>query len=108
MPRAPLGQDGVCGNFNGKPEDDSTAQIFMRGAGRVPPGQSLFRTAAPPSVTERMQTMIATSCGTARLAYAKTACAKLGPADRAALDSCVYDMCFGSNAHALRAIKAAR
>merc|ERR1719317_1826399 len=103
MPSQPLGQDGVCGNFNGNAADDSTAAIFLRGAGRVPPGQSLFTTAAAPSVSQAMQTMIATSCGTARLAYAKQSCAKVlgvaGTTDRATLDSCVYDMCFGDNAH---------
>jgi len=112
MPRQPTGQDGVCGNFNGQPSDDTTAAIILRGAGRVPPGQSLFTTAATPVVSQAMQTMIETSCGTQRIAYAKSACAKTlgaaGSVDRGTLDSCVYDVCFGNNAHALRAVKAAR
>ena len=106
MPRQPLGQDGVCGNFNGNPADDTTAAIFRRIGIRVKPNELLFSNTVPPTVSQQMQDMIARACPQDLLATAKQTCAARATGfDRALLDSCVYDECFGANEHALRTAK---
>uniref|UniRef100_A0A7S2N7R8 VWFD domain-containing protein n=1 Tax=Zooxanthella nutricula TaxID=1333877 RepID=A0A7S2N7R8_9DINO len=106
MPRQPLGQDGACGNFNGNPADDTTAAIFRRIGIRVKPGELLFSNTLPPKVSQQMQDMIARACPQDLLATAKQTCAARATGfDRALLDSCVYDECFGANEHALRTAK---
>jgi len=99
-------QDGSCGNFNGNPADDTTAQIFARIGARVPPEELIFRSVTPGAITSEMQKMIAANCDPARLAMAKGKCQTALPAaDVADMDSCVFDECFGKNQHALRVAK---
>merc|ERR1719210_822733 len=105
-------QDGCCGNFNMNPADDTTSQIFARVGARVPQSESLFSTHVQTAVTSEMQQMIATNCPPATLNNAKVKCqselSARRSADRAELDACVFDNCFGKNEHALRTAKTYR
>mmetsp|Transcript_58807 Transcript_58807/g.190401 ORF Transcript_58807/g.190401 Transcript_58807/m.190401 type:complete len:223 (-) Transcript_58807:474-1142(-) len=94
------GQDGVCGNFNGDPDDDSTDLILQRLGGRIPEGELLFRSAtkvmpgAPPAPSIE-------DCDRAKHGHAEALCKATQPnAAGLMLDSCIFDVCFGGDQYA--------
>jgi len=108
MPQQP-DQDGSCGNFNGRADDDTTEQIMERLGARVADGELLFQHRHVVAFTAEMQAMLAAQCTGASLAKATSECQMELPAASAAdlntLNSCLFDHCFGYNQHALRTAK---
>merc|ERR1719284_161489 len=89
--------DGVCGNFNCNPMDDSTAAIMQRVGARVEPGQNMFNSRTSAAVTPAMVKMIHAECPAQTLATAQTTCqGSLPGVGNDMVQSCVYDMCFGA------------
>jgi hypothetical protein len=90
--------DGVCGNFNGSPDDDTAEMIKARIGQRVPIPELLFHTQA--AVGNRPQLTIA-DCEQGKRQGAMQACKKAQPsAGGALLDSCIWDVCFGGPQYA--------
>eukprot|EP00932_Pfiesteria_piscicida_P008329 SRR837773.18711.p1 GENE.SRR837773.18711~~SRR837773.18711.p1 ORF type:complete len:245 (-),score=79.87 SRR837773.18711:89-778(-) len=107
MPPLAEGQDGSCGNYNGDPADDSTKAVFERVGARIEHGKMLFSRRAGVEVTNQMRDMLKSDCETDRMVRGEQECRKALPMDATVpeIDSCVFDMCFGSNEHALRIAK---
>jgi len=90
------GIDGSCGNFNGDPNDDTSAAIIERmGGARVAMEDMLFDHVAPQNLSQEMKDMLESECTGELRQQAKAECGHLDypPA-------CEYDVCFGMNAHA--------
>jgi hypothetical protein len=102
-------QDGSCGNFNGRADDDTTAAIMQRIGARVADGDLLFQHRHTVDFTQEMQAMLEAQCVGAALTKATTECQQELPAPSAAskntMNSCLFDHCFGYNQHALRTAK---
>jgi hypothetical protein len=102
-------QDGSCGNFNGRADDDSTDAIMQRIGARVADGDLLFPSRHPVDFTAEMQEMLTAQCVGDALMKATAECRQELPAPSAAvsnmMNSCVFDHCFGYNQHALRMAK---
>lgn len=108
MKRQRLGQDGVCGNNNGNPDDDTVSHVFRKVGVRVPPNELLFRTAWAAELTEEMRKMVA-DCARERPAEEqkfRSQCAEFLQAElgrsptNKRLEGCVLDYCYGDNPHA--------
>jgi len=98
------GMDGACGNYNGKPDDDTTTAIMARVGARVHQRDMLFKQRAVVTVTAEMRTMLHRDC--AQLATARSICQKLLPDEVGdAMTSCLFNECFGFREHALRTAK---
>jgi len=104
MPQQPI-QDGSCGNFNGNPADDTSDQIFARIGARVPYSELIFNSHQDIKVSGEMEKMIAQDCPKQKSDAARAACQQKGMSIALDLDSCVFDICFGMNEHALRTAK---
>ena len=88
------GQDGVCGNFNGNADDDTTEQIMAR-AGRVPPNECIFHHQTPPKPPPNTQ------CPDGKMVQAKILCKKERPeATGELLQACAFDVCIGGPQYA--------
>jgi hypothetical protein len=91
MSRQP-GQDGHCGNFNGKPDDDTRPAIRARvGTTGVDPQDLLFNTKTPVRAPNRPDL---NDCPTEKSERARQLCAaksKVGMANK----DCMIDVCFG-------------
>jgi len=95
MSPRPLGQNGACGNFNGRKMDDSKAAIVAAGAGRVPMGESLFHHMTPPKPAPVFR------CPPAKKASARAQCLREEPGILGQLlDDCVFDVCAGGGRYA--------
>jgi len=104
MPKQP-GQDGVCGNFNGNPGDDTTQSIMARVGARVRPSENLLSGAATIEWTPQMGKMLKAECSATTRAAGHGKCVEyLGPAGRI-VDSCTFDYCFGMNVRARKHAK---
>jgi len=88
------GQDGVCGNFNGNPDDDTTAQINAR-AGRVSPQDNIWQHTTPPKPAPFAH------CSRAKKNHARAVCIKARPEARGPLlEGCIFDVCIGGDRYA--------
>jgi len=102
--------DGACGNFNGIPEDDSTADVFKRDGARVREGELLFNSRTEVIVSDTVEKLLKI-CPPAQLETAKTECkqemseALEHAPSQTERHSCYLDVCFGSNEHALQMAK---
>merc|ERR1719277_127197 len=101
------GMDGVCGNLNGDPGDDSTQAIFARVGARVGTGELLFGHRATVVFTPEMEEMLSNDCEPNRRMAAEAKCRSQLPqsvqvSNPKMIDSCAYDQCFGQMEHALR------
>lgn len=107
MPRLSEGQDGTCGNFNGVEADDSTEEVFKRLGARVTDNDLLFDRHAKISFTTEEARMMRSKCDAAKLTdHERTCREELSiDADTATIDSCVFDLCFAANEHALQTAK---
>jgi len=89
------GQNGACGNFNGKPRDDTKAAIVAAGAGRVPLGEIIFHHMTPPKPAPAFH------CPPAKHAAARTKCLVEEPGILGQLlDDCIFDVCAGGGRYA--------
>jgi len=95
-------QDGVCGNFNGNPSDDTTETIMSRVGARVAPSETLLSGKAKIEFTPQMQKMMSAECPSAKRTTARGHCTKyLGAqAEGNMIYSCMFDVCFGMNVRA--------
>jgi hypothetical protein len=102
-------QDGSCGNFNGRADDDSTDAIMQRIGARVADADLLFQHRHTVRFTPEMQAMLTKGCVGSKLTTAMAECNRELPAPSAAsqntMNSCLFDHCFGYNQHALRTAK---
>merc|ERR1712050_148325 len=104
MPKQPE-QDGVCGNFNGNPGDDTTQSIMARVGARVHMSENMLSGTALIEWTPQMEQMVQVECAATTRAAGHAKCAQsLGSAGNA-VNSCVFDYCFGMNVHARRHAK---
>merc|ERR1719356_353976 len=105
MPRQP-DQDGGCGNFDGNPVNDATAQIQARVGVRVEPGQLLFHARASIEFTAEEHKLIK-MCPPAQYAAAVAKCAASfrGAHIMNQNKACILDACYGANEHTLRYAK---
>jgi len=101
------GQDGHCGNFNGKASDDTTELIKERMGTQVPAAASLFPTKLN-AETFGLQTardMKLEDCAPEVLAKAKQVCAQVSDnllnTGSIFAESCVFDVCFGGEEYAV-------
>merc|ERR1711972_1031670 len=99
MTRQP-GQDGVCGNFNDNPGDDTTQSIMGRIGARVRPSESLLTGTALIEWTPQMDKMMQAECAASKRAEGHAACTKSLGAAGALVNSCTFDYCFGMNVRA--------
>jgi len=101
MAQLPNGQDGVCGNFNLDPSDDTTELILAR-IGRVSPNQLLFpggpivygALGAPPSLSD---------CDPAKRKKAEEMCGGVpgeSKEPKEVMEDCIFDVCFGGEQYA--------
>jgi len=101
MAQLPNGQDGVCGNFNMDPTDDTTAKILARIGGRVPADQLLFPDG--PIVGGTVSTPDMSQCDPAKMKKAQEACGGVpgeSKAPQEVMDACIFDVCFGGDQYA--------
>jgi len=101
--RSRPGQDGHCGNFNGKAADDDRLQVRARlGKTGVPPGELLFKTKTPVAPVGRPDI---NNCPAKKLEAAKADCrAKEGKGKFVIPSmSCLIDYCFGGKEMAMAA-----
>lgn len=105
MPRQP-DQDGACGNGNGNILDDTVSAVMLRSSARVASEDLLFGQRAPVRVSLVMAEMLS-ACPDAKLQIADKLCrAEFSGANTIQeINSCKYDVCYGSKAHALRIAK---
>jgi hypothetical protein len=97
------GQDGVCGNGNGNPGDDTTQAIMARvGFNRVRLEEELLTGRPAISFTHQMAKMMETECTIEQQARGQALCdAQLGVAvPENESRSCMFDFCFGMNVRA--------
>jgi len=102
-------QDGVCGNFNGNAADDKTDQITARIGALVPSKELLFHRRAPYKMTEQQMEMMR-RCPEDKIEKGKQVCeASIVrddlPREAGVLTSCMLDMCYGHEGHALAMLK---
>merc|ERR1712039_279805 len=102
MPKQ-MSQDGSCGNFNGRTDDDTTDAIMQRIGARVADGDLLFPRRQPVDFTPEMQAMLNAQCVGAARTTASVHCQQELPAASAAspnvMNSCLFNHCFGYNQH---------
>lgn len=99
MTKKPEGQDGICGNFNSNPLDDTTSAILSRIGGRIPLSELLFHQQAQTSGVAVLKTIA--DCPRATRESAMRVCQASQPAAGGILlDSCVFDVCFGGPQYA--------
>jgi len=96
------GQDGVCGNFNANPRDDTTETIMQRIGARVSPSDDMLSGKAFVEITEAMKKMLESECPKEHRKRGLDQCTKGLPAGSTGDDmqSCLFDVCFGYNDHA--------
>jgi hypothetical protein len=100
MPPQP-GQDGVCGNANGNPGDDTTQAIMQRIGARVHPGESLLSGTPTIAWTTGMERMMLAECAASVRSSGHATCVGfLGPDAVNIVNACTFDMCFGMNVRA--------
>jgi len=88
------GQDGGCGNFNGRAIDDTTQAIKARIGARVPSEELLFHHRA--QVTGGPVKTMA-DCAQPKREHAMKACK---PLEGHVFEDCVFDTCFGGDQYA--------
>lgn len=102
--------DGMCGNANGDPSDDTTAAVLNRVGAQVRPEENMFSDLPEIKFTPWMNLMLAEKCTGLEREEAFTSCLKAlpqkPPPSTALLNSCVFNMCFGKDPHARRTAKA--
>jgi len=108
MPAQP-DQDGACGNFDGDPANDSNEAIFNRIGVGVEAGELLFNHRAPVDLTIVEEKLLGL-CPGALYRRGEGKCQEsytnLGLTPTIAqLRSCILDICYGPNQHALRMAK---
>ncbi|CAE8686633.1 unnamed protein product [Polarella glacialis] len=95
------GQDGVCGNFNGDPDDDTGKLVHKRFGNGVPLDELLFATPIPVHIP----TAVAASskCSAQLRVQAEAVCrTQMDPTDASAgwaLAECVGDLCHEGHLH---------
>jgi hypothetical protein len=90
--------DGICGNFNGNPTDDTEDAIMARLGGRVQPNELLFRHTV--QAADAPHKTIA-DCAIETREQAMKDCKKADPSSAGQLlDSCIFDVCFGGEQYA--------
>merc|ERR1711972_1238968 len=95
--------DGVCGNLNCNPNDDTTIAIMERVGVRVAPSENMFNHQAKADLTPEMMAMLDKDCDASTRTIAESTCrGDLPGAPTPMFLSCVYDMCFGHLSHAQR------
>jgi hypothetical protein len=95
-----IGQDGVCGNFNGDPVDDSTEAITGRFNGdvKVNPAGLLFR---EPTRTSNVVHKTIADCELEKREHAMKLCKQSqGNQEQYLMDACIFDVCFGGDQYA--------
>jgi len=96
------GQDGLCGNFNGNPSDDTTAQIANRiGQLQIPYDELLFHTATPRGARKAPPTLADCKRDEAKFRRAEGLCAKSVSANNVLRETCLFDVCFGGPQYAV-------
>lgn len=95
------GQDGMCGNFNSDPTDDTTWAILARVNGAVPPSESLFHHMVPTRPAPR-HSLEECKQDKARYQAALNLCQVEEPSvtARELVRGCVYDVCFAGQQYA--------
>mmetsp|Transcript_78684 Transcript_78684/g.163627 ORF Transcript_78684/g.163627 Transcript_78684/m.163627 type:complete len:484 (-) Transcript_78684:582-2033(-) len=101
------GQDGSCGNFNRDASDDTDQAIFSRIGARVDPMELLFTRQTEVVFTQEEEDMLRLQCSADNLVKGERACRQELPSTAPVkeMNACVFDECFGMNAHALRTAK---
>merc|ERR1712039_806508 len=90
---AQLGQDGVCGNFNGDATDDTTELIMARVGAEVTGGASYLSGRATIEFTPQMEKMMAAECLGAKQAQARGECTRILGKERAMeLKACMFNI----------------
>jgi len=102
-------QDGGCGNWNGNPDDDSTAAVFARIGARVEHGKVMFNHRTEVRLTDAELQLLA-KCPADKRAEAHRKCQQeLGNYEHhtggLTMQACELDNCWGDNQHALRMAK---
>jgi hypothetical protein len=96
------GQDGICGNFNGKPADDTTQLIMARIGARVHARDKLLSGEAPIVFTPQMEQMLQHECDATKKAAGASFCTHSTglPDSDPVVKGCVFDACFGAEVRA--------
>eukprot|EP00930_Biecheleria_cincta_P033204 TRINITY_DN2299_c0_g2_i1.p1 TRINITY_DN2299_c0_g2~~TRINITY_DN2299_c0_g2_i1.p1 ORF type:complete len:236 (+),score=36.06 TRINITY_DN2299_c0_g2_i1:95-709(+) len=84
-------QDGVCGNFNGNPNDDGGKELHRRFGHGVSQGECLFANPIPEHTPVKMPD--SKRCSPAKLAQAKSVCHQAAAADGWSYAECLGDVC---------------
>jgi len=99
------GQDGVCGNFNDNPGDDTTQSIMARIGARVRPSENLLSGNALIEWTPQMDKMMRAECSGPTRAAGHAKCTQFLGSNGNVVNSCTFDYCFGMNVRARKHAK---
>eukprot|EP00445_Apocalathium_hangoei_P081236 CAMPEP_0204184954 /NCGR_PEP_ID=MMETSP0361-20130328/54873_1 /ASSEMBLY_ACC=CAM_ASM_000343 /TAXON_ID=268821 /ORGANISM="Scrippsiella Hangoei, Strain SHTV-5" /LENGTH=660 /DNA_ID=CAMNT_0051145073 /DNA_START=14 /DNA_END=1996 /DNA_ORIENTATION=+ len=102
---APLagGQDGICGNYNGNHEDDTSDLITRRIGQRVAASDLLFSTQVRGASMSSASKQLTKECPEQRRAMAEDLCKQSNQQAApggAILQACIFDVCFGGKQYA--------
>jgi len=103
-----VGQDGVCGNFNGNMGDDTTEAIMKRIGHLVHRNEDMLSGQATVVFTSAMGMMMAKECPASMQKEGRALCESGLGVQSNQVNSCIFDYCFGMNVHARQSAKTYR
>jgi len=89
--RKQVEQDGVCGNFNGNPQDDQGKNLHQRFGHGVSQGECLFGNRIPEHTPVKLPN--SKRCSPERLKRAQSICHQAAAADGWSFPECLGDVC---------------